>query len=143
MVISFLAVSNHDTCIASSAFLKRKKHYTCMLISPGMTSYESLSSFLGCMTTLVRQFTHYSNRLFFACFVIPGTLYDPCVHAHLANACMQRVSSVKDAKGRPLVVFSVRRWPKGDQDWLRMVIDALEVCCEIFFVLNRDVFLVS
>ncbi|CAM9709607.1 unnamed protein product [Pylaiella littoralis] len=37
-----------------------------------------------------------------------------------------RVSSVKDAKGRPLVVFSVRRWPKGDQDWLRMVIDALE-----------------
>jgi len=49
------------------------------------------------------------------------------------------VSPETDAKGRPVVVFSVRQWPQDDQDWLRMVIDALEVRVACY-VLLWDVF---
>lgn len=37
------------------------------------------------------------------------------------------MSPVKDLEGRPIVVFSARRLPPKDPEWIAMLIDALEV----------------
>lgn len=44
-----------------------------------------------------------------------------------ASHFRQRVSPVKDMDGRPIVVLTARRWPEEDDEWLHMLIYALEV----------------
>lgn len=67
----------------------------------------------------------YRNNCLSVCYA--HNIYTVFMYLCIFPLNLQRVSSVKDAEGRPVVVFSVLRWPKDDQDWLRMVIDALEV----------------
>lgn len=49
-----------------------------------------------------------------------------------ASHSRQRVSPVKDIDGRPIVVLTARRWPEEDDEWLHMLIYALEVGDPLF-----------